>query len=176
MCIFVSYMVHAMKNTAIRYLSKCFLLTFLLVSACTSDKKDASSTAKAFLQAYYVDLNFEEALRLSSESSWQVIIDQKEISHLNPYAKEETPDIVFTTIQMESKGATKATCIYTCNRVERKLPLKKINGVWRVDLNGNTVETAGNEGHFISLQPTGSGFSSAVSGEIKYRKRRQVNK
>ncbi len=161
-----------------RFTGKFLLLAVavILMTACGNDKKEATSTAKAFLQAYYVDLDFEKALRLSSDNSHNAITEQAQMMALNPYAKEETPDIVFKTLEKDSKNSHVAYYIYTCNRSERKLPLRKLNGKWLIDLQGGTVEMGGVENDFTELPSDGiNGFASAVSGEIKYRKRQQRN-
>ena len=159
-----------------RFTGRFLLLAVAVIqmTACGNDKKAATSTAKSFLQAYYVDLDFEKALRLSSDNSHNAITEQAQMMALNPYAKEETPDIVFKTLETNTDNPHVASYIYTCNRVERKLPLRKLKGKWSVDLQGGIVETNGIENDFVELSSDGTnGFASATSGKIKYKKRRQ---
>lgn len=152
------------------------IAAWLMVS-CSGDRKEATSTAKAFLQAYYVDLDFNKALQLSSEASKAAIQEQADMIALNPYAKQETPDWAPVGIDTDKSNSETALYVYTCNRVERTLPLRKVNGKWLVDLQGGTVEAGGNTGDFLQLSSgSENGFASAASGEIKYRKRRQGSK
>ena len=150
-------------------------IVVMLAGACSNDKRVATSTAKSFLQAYYVDLDFDRALQLSNDASHSAIIEQAEIVALNPYAKEETPIISFLSLSLNKDNPHNATYTYTCNRTERTLPLQKTNGKWFVDLQGGLVETCGNN-EFSTLSTNEGGFASAASGEIKYRKRRQAKK
>ena len=166
-----------MVRFIMQFTSKFLLLAVavILMTACGNDKKEATSTAKAFLQAYYVDLDFEKALRLSSDNSHDAITEQAQMIALNPYAKEETPDIIFKTLETDPNNANLANYIYTCNRIERKLLLYKLNGKWRVEIGNGSIKTMGNS-NFIQLpQGESNGFASASSGEIKYRKRRHGN-
>ena len=167
-----------MKTTLIRHLRNGLLLTILAIlsAACHSNRKEAAKTATAFLQAYYVDLDFDKAKSLCNDASRDAIDDQAMMVGLNPYAKDEIPDIVVCKIEIDPDNPTIATCTYTCNRTERILPLRQLNNTWIVDLGGATVETANFGGEFITLSQEGAnGFASATSGEIKYRKRRQGN-
>lgn len=159
-----------------RHAGKFLFLSMVavLMVACGGGKREATATAKAFLQAYYVDLDFNKALRLADEASQAAISERAEVVALNPYAKEETPDLIFVGIEADKSNSETAVYTYTCNRVERGLPLRRANGKWLVDLRGGTVETGGNTESFMQLPSEGkSGFTSAVSGEIKYHKRRQ---
>lgn len=167
-----------MKTRTVRLIGHILVLVVFALSAfaCNSDKKDASATAEAFLQAYYVDLDFSKALQLSNDVSHPAINDQAELITLNPYAAEETPQIVVQNVEIDKNNVNVATCTYSCNRKERKLPLRKYNDTWLINLEGKTVETAGTENDLIELSSEGSnGFASAVSGEIKYKKRTQKN-
>lgn len=151
------------------------LFAAVLTVACGSDKKEAENVAKTFLQAYYVDLNFAKAQALCSDISKATVAEQGEMVALNPYAKEEVPDIVIKEMRIEPDNSSVATCIYTCNRVERRLPLRNFNGQWLVDLGNGTVEAGGNSNFMQLSQEGGNGFASAASGEITYKKRRQGN-
>lgn len=163
-----------MKTLPIRLIALLAVAT--LATACNGNKREASATAKSFLQAYYRDLDFEKALRLSSPASHNAISNQAEMSALNPYAQEEVPDIAFVGLEIEKNNPDRATCTYTCNRVEKTLPLHKINGKWMIHLNGGTVEAQGVSQDFRELSSVNQGgFAAATSGEIKYKKRRQGN-
>ncbi|MCM1530760.1 MAG: hypothetical protein NC048_01550 [Bacteroides sp.] len=167
-----------MKNMAVNRITGYVVLTLMagLLLSCKGNQKKAAATAKAFLQAYYTDLDFEQAKRLCSDASQWAIEKQASMINLNPYAKDETPDIVIRKTEIDPNNPATATCTYTCNRVERTLPLRRFNNVWLVDLGDSTVETTGFEGEFITLSQDGTnGFASSASGEIKYKKRRQGN-
>ena len=166
-----------MKSVSVRHILLSFVLPaiLLLEVSCKGDTSKAAATATAFLQAYYVDLDFDRAKSLCADNSKAAVAEQAETIALNPYAKEETPNIVFKTVEINPDNANMANCLYTCNRVERKLPLRKYNGKWLVDLQGSTGDTVGNS-DFIQLSQEGAnGFASAVSGEIKYKKRRSAS-
>lgn len=123
------------------------------------DKKEASSTTKAFLEAYYTNLDFNKALQLSTETSEAAIRSQADITVMNPYAKEETPDLAFINNRSET-----AIYIYTCNRVKRDLPLRKINEEWLIDLQGGAVETGGSTDNQLELGSNNQGeFATSES-------------
>ncbi|MCM1042476.1 MAG: hypothetical protein NC324_08285 [Bacteroides sp.] len=154
-----------------------FLLCTSISWSCSSNnKKEATNTAKSFLKAYYKDLNFPQALLLSSNSSHAAINEHAEIISLNPYASEETPDIVLKSIELNSEDNT-ASCIYTCNRIERTLPLRKFGKQWLVNLEGRTVESERSVNEIMELPSSNTnGFASSTSGEVTYKKRCQKNK
>lgn len=162
-----------MKSFVLRYISGSLFFTMIavLLMACNSNQKEAAATAKNFLQAYYTDLDFDKALQLSSEVSHAAIKEHAEYTALNPYAKEETPDIVFGDLEMAADNADAATYTYKINRVEKSLPLRKIDGNWRIDLRGGTVESGGNSEYSTLSSGTG-GFAASASGEVKYKPRR----
>lgn len=164
-----------MSILSIRKLGRWLTLVSIpvLATACHGDGKEARRVAEDFLQAYYIDMDFAKALRMSSDASHTAIHEQAKITALNPYAKEETPAIVFKELIINPENPHAATCSYTCNRVERTLPLRRFDKQWLVDLQGGTVETSGS-GEFSNLSSNSEGgFASAASGEIKYKKRRQ---
>ncbi len=143
----------------------------LLLTGCGGSARKAERAAKDFLQAYYLELDFKKALSLSTDLSHAAIHEQEELISLNPYAKEEIPDIVFKGVEMDEQNDAKATYTYLVNRVERTLPLRKLNGVWLVDLQKGTVESGGGEMMELSSGQQG-GFASAASGPVVYKKRK----
>lgn len=143
----------------------------LLLTGCDGNTRKAEHAAKDFLQAYYLDLDFEKALSLSTDISHASIHEQAELISLNPYAKEEIPDIIFKGIEMDRQNDGKATYAYSVNRVERTLPLRKLNGIWLVDLQKGTVESGGGEMMELSSGQQG-GFAAAASGPVVYKKRK----
>ena len=153
-----------------------FGMASALLMACGANVRKVEHTAKDFLQAYYVDLDFEKALSLSTDVSHAAIYEQAELISLNPYAKDEVPDIVFKGVEIDDQNAVKATCTYLVNRVERTLPLRKVEGLWLVDLQGGSVESGGNESSLMGLSlGEKGGFTSSVSGPISYKKRKRNN-
>ena len=148
------------------------IMGVLLLTACSGNIRKAEHTAKDFLQAYYVDLDFEKALSLSTDVSHAAIYEQAELISLNPYAKDEVPDIVFKGVEIEGQNNERAIYTYLANRVERTLPLRKLNGVWLVDLQYGTVESTGGEMMELSSGQQG-GFAAAASGPVIYKKRKQ---
>lgn len=153
-----------------------WVISAILLCACNSNRKAAENTAQSFLQAYYIDLDFEKAKSLCSSVSQEAIDDQAAMVSLNPYAKDETPNIVVRKTEINPDNPALAKCTYHYNRVERVLPLRRLNNVWVVDLGGNTVESASSGGGFVTLSQDGTnGFASSASGEVTYRKRRQGN-
>lgn len=143
----------------------------LLLTGCGGSARKAERAAKDFLQAYYLDLDFKKALSLSTDISHAAIHEQAELISLNPYAKEEIPDIVFKGIEMSGQNDVKATYTYMVNRVERTLPLRKLNGIWLVDLQKGTVESGGGEMMELSSGQQG-GFAASASGPVVYKKRK----
>ena len=148
------------------------LLIVVLALGCSGNQKKATAIAKSFLQAYYVDLDFETAKQLSSEASQGAISEQAEVVALNPYAQEETPDIIFKTLKIDPEEPHRAVCTYLVNRVERTLPLRKFDKLWLVHLPQGTVETEGTD--MLELQSGNQGgFAAAASGPITYKKRKR---
>ena len=144
----------------------------LVLVACNGNVRKAEHTAQEFLRAYYTDLDFKKALSLSTDVSHAALHDQEEMVSLNPYAKDEVPDIVFKGLEIDEENEAKATYRYSANRVEKTLPLRKLNGVWLVDLQGGTVEAGGNNSGTMELSSgEQGGFASAVSGIVVYKKR-----
>ncbi len=154
-----------------------FGMASTLLMACGANVRKVEHTAKDFLQAYYVDLDFEKALSLSTDVSHAAIYEQAELISLNPYAKDEVPDIVFKGVEIDDQNAVKATCTYLVNRVERTLPLRKLEGLWLVDLQGGSVETSGAESSMMELSiGEQGGFATATSGVITYRPKSNIKK
>lgn len=142
------------------------------LSCLQQPSKKATATAQAFLQAYYVDLDFTKALQLSSDASHPAIGEKQEAAALNPYARQETPDIVFKSVEIDPKDSQKATCTYLADGMEKTLPLRKLNKKWLVHVPQGTVETGGTETIKLSSGKNG-GFASAASGPVVYKKRQR---
>lgn len=155
-----------------RLLLSGIVCAFLFV-ACKNSARDAEHVAETFLQAYYMDLDFDKAISLCTEDSKEAIREQAKMVSLNPYAKEELPELTFTGVSEEESSSDNAVFSYQKNRAERTLPLIRLDGRWLVDLQGGTVEMCG-ENDMLDLSSFGSaGFaSSESSGEIKYKPRK----
>lgn len=167
-----------MKSVSIRYIGLFFALPaiILLAVSCKGDTTKAAATAKAFLQAYYVDLDFDRAKSLCSDNSKAAVAEQAEMVALNPYAKDEVPDIVFKQLNLNANNPNTAVFIYTVNRAERSLPLRKFNKIWLVDLQGGTVEMGGNLNRIELGSDVRGGFAaSQTSGPVVYKKRKKRN-
>lgn len=147
-------------------------LVVVLALGCSGNQKKATATAKSFLQAYYVDLDFETAKQLCSDISQPAISEQAKMVALNPYAKEEIPDITFKTMEIDPEEPHRAVCTYLVNRVERILPLRKFEDVWLVHLPQGSVETGGADMMELQVGNHG-GFAAAASGSITYKQRKR---
>lgn len=143
------------------------MVALAMTTGCTREHK-AAKTAKTFLQAYYTDFDFAAAKTHATPESAPLIDERRDMTTLNPYAKNETPTLVFKSLQV-GKDKTTAQALYTLNRAERTLYLQKVDGEWKVDLrkearmrNENMQQLSTNEE---------GGFASAASGPVVYKKR-----
>lgn len=147
------------------------LIVAVLAVSCGGNTKQAEKVAKTFLQAYYVDLDFSKAQTLCSDISKAAVAEQGEMVALNPYAKDEVPELAFKKLENNPDNPHTATFVYTVNRVERRLPLRKFNNIWLVDLQGGTVEMSGNTNRMQLQSVTKGGFAaSEPSGPIVHKK------
>lgn len=164
-----------MKNKLFPFAGSLFflMLLWLSMSAC-SGKRPAEKAARAFLQAYYVDLDFNVARALSTPASHAAIAEKEEMASLNPYAKEEAPSISFKELRIEDRRSGKALCTYWANRVEKTLELRKVEGQWKADLQAQAQEEAAGM-YSLSSDNSQGGFASAASGPVVYKKRRPVS-
>lgn len=161
-----------MKITSLQHKAGCLLIAASALVACRSNQNKAETAARAFLQAYYVDLDFTKALQLSSDASHPAIGEKQEAAALNPYARQETPDIVFKSVEIDPKDPQKASCTYLADGMEKTLPLRKLNKKWLVHVPQGTVESEGIEIMELSSGRHG-GFAAAASGPVVYKKRKK---
>ena len=156
-----------MKRGFYIYIIGAVMAGLMALTGCTGEGK-AGKTAKAFLQAYYTDLDFAAAKTYATPESASLIDERRDMAALNPYAKSEVPTIVFKTLQVgESK--TTGEALYTLNRSARTLYLQKVDGKWKVDLQ---KEAALRNENMQQLSASGDGgFASAASGPVVYKKR-----
>ena len=151
-----------MQNKTITNLTVggCLLLGILL-SGCSINK--AERTARQFLKAYYVELDFDRALELSTEDSHEGIYYKKNMTSLSPYAKNEVPALEVLEVIIDPDDGNYAYCAYEINGQPKMLPLQKHNGKWLVDTDSEAIEGS------MGMSATGVseiGFTSAASSEI----------
>lgn len=137
----------------------CLLLT-LILSGCSIHK--AERTARQFLKAYYVELDFDRALELSTEDSHEGIYYKKNMTSLSPYAKDEVPELEVLEVIIDPDDGHYAYCAYEINGHPKMLPLQKHDGKWLVDTDSEAIEG------MMSSSMSGVaeiGFASAASSE-----------
>jgi hypothetical protein len=138
-----------------------FAVPFLV--SC-GDNRSAKRTARAFLQSYYVDNDFDGAKLVSTEATFQTLDFQAMLFVLNPHSASES--IQDFRIRRMDTRKTKATCFYEVIGQERRLNLRKVQGKWLVDMPEGLVREPG----FSLSQTSGQGgFASAQSEPIRLR-------
>lgn len=152
-------------------MKKHLLLLILPMCLCAcGSKQQAEKTGRAFLKAYYTDLDFAKAKQYATPVSHTLIDERAENLSHNPYAKQEAPELTIKELSMDKEDKHKATLTYTLNRAQRTLELKKTEGKWLADLE---KEAKLREEGMQSLEDeTHGGFAAAASGPIKHHKRR----
>ena len=138
----------------------CLAAAALLLNACSLPK--AERTARKFLKAYYVDLDFDRALELSTEDSHEGIYYKKNMTSLSPYAKDEVPELKVVDVIIDPDDGNYAYCAYEINGQPKMLPLQKHDGKWLVDTDSEAIEGS------MSSSASGVseiGFASAASSE-----------
>lgn len=146
------------------------VMAALVATGCTREHK-AAKTAKAFLQAYYAELDFSLAESMATQESLPIIKEREEVLGYNPYAKSEAPDIVFKGLSIDKENPAKAQVVYLYNRTEKNLYLQKKDGEWKVDLQEERrQQEVGMQQLSTSKQ---GGFASAASGPVVYKKRKK---
>ncbi len=150
-----------LRNNIIKGLTVALCLSAaLLLGACSLSK--AERTARQFLKAYYVELDFDRALELSTEDSHQGIYYKKNMTALSPYAKDEVPALEVLDVIIDPDDGNYAYCAYEINGQPKMLPLQKHDGKWLVDTDSEAVEGS------MSSSASGVseiGFASAASSE-----------
>lgn len=133
-----------------------------LLAGCNLHK--AEQTARQFLKAYYVDLDFDKAMELSTEDSHEGILYKKNMSALSPYAKDEVPELNVIDVVIDPDNGNYAYCAYEVNGRPRMLPLQKHEGRWLVDTDSDAIE--GQSGGASASGVAQAGAAAAVSSEI----------
>ena len=142
-------------------LGLCLAAAALLLGACSLSK--AERTARQFLKAYYVELDFDRALELSTEDSHEGIYYKKNMTSLSPYAKDEVPELEVLDVIIDPDDGNYAYCAYEINGQPKMLPMQKHDGKWLVDTDSEAIE--GNMG----MSATGVseiGFTSKASSDV----------
>lgn len=139
----------------------CGCLLLGLLTGCNLHK--AERTARQFLKAYYVDLDFDKAITLSTEDSHKGIYYKKNMSSLSPYAKDEVPELTIIDVIIDPDDGNYAYCAYEINGNPKMLPLQKHDGKWLVDTDSDAIE--GGEGGMSASGVTEAGFAAAVSSQ-----------
>ena len=136
-----------------------FALASVLLTSCNSNR-DAMSVARDFLQAYYIDYDFDRARARSTVAThehmqeWILIFEltPRSLTHLN-----------FSSFEIEGVDVltNRATVNYRVDNTQRQLLLRKINGRWLVDM---PIDVATNRLFSLSHnRPDTGGFASAQS-------------
>ncbi len=146
-------------------MKKFFLLAVIiglasLFSSCSNAA--VKEVSQNFLQAYYVDNNFEAAKALATEATHEGLDYKAMLFAFNPNAEAESLK-EFKIKKIESKK-TKAVCFYEIDGQQRRLNLRKVNGAWLVDMPESTTMNPE-----LSLSQSGEtgGFASASSEPVR---------
>ncbi|GHU86428.1 hypothetical protein FACS1894153_3490 [Bacteroidia bacterium] len=141
------------------------LITIAIVAVvlvCCSQSSAAKKVAISFLQAYYVDKDFDKAKEYSTEASHSSIEYKEMMLMMSPVS--ESSQIKFFEYQSIEVDKNRATCRYMVLGEIRVLYLSKINRKWLVDMPESTIiePTAS-----LSLTSGQGGFASAQSEPIR---------
>jgi hypothetical protein len=140
------------------------LPALLLMLASCGEQRSVKRVARAFLQSYYVNNDFETAKQVSTEDTHETLDFKAMMFMLNPNSESESIN-TFKIIKVEAKK-TKAICIYEVIGAERRLNFSKVNGKWLVDMPENaSIEP----GLSLSQSRDMGGFTSAMSDPIKLK-------
>lgn len=137
---------------------------FLILTSC-GDQRAVNRTARAFLQNFYVENNFDAAAAVSTQATQENISTRAMIFRLNPNSATDR----FGSFKINNKDVrnTKASVFYTLDGdVERRLNLIKIDGTWLVDMPEHLSTTPA---HSISPSRSSGGFASAMSEPVRLR-------
>ena len=152
-----------LRNNIIKGLGLCLCLSMavLLLNACSLSK--AERTARQFLKASYVELDFDRALELSTEDSHEGIYYKKNMTSLSPYAKNEVPALEVLEVIIDPDDGNYAYCAYEINGQPKMLPLQKHNGKWLVDTDSEAIEGSMSSS---AIGVSEIGFASAASSDV----------
>jgi len=140
-----------------------FAVLFLSVLLASCSNRGVENTARIFLQAYYIDHDFDKAAALSTPATQEHIQEWAMLFALTP--KEYiSAGLYFETFEIEKSDIlkTRATVGYRVDNTPRDLLLRKVDGKWLVDM---PIEISFSGPRFsLSLhKPHSGGFASAQS-------------
>jgi len=136
----------------------------LLLTSC-GDQRTVNRTARAFLQAFYVENDFAAAKAFTTRVTHENINQRAMMFHLNPHSVANS----FNNFTIDNKEVrnTRAVVFYTLDGdVERRLNLSKVDGQWLVDM---PESTSLNPAFSISPVRSSGGFASAMSEPVRLR-------
>ncbi len=154
-----------------RKISILVAIAIVSLFSTSCSKRAAKETAKAFLQSYYVDNDFEAAKAFSTEGTHETLDFKAMMFTLNPNSESES--IQEFKIKKMDVRKSKAVCFYEVVGEERRLNLSKVDDKWLVDMPENaTIEP----GLSLSQSTNQGGFTSAMSEPIKLKDIPQATK
>jgi hypothetical protein len=141
------------------------IATASIVFTSCGEQRSVKRAATTFLQSYYIDHDFETALSLVTEITFEDLQVRAMVFASDPFAAEEGFRS-FSITNFDVKK-TKAVVSYTLDeRHERLLLLSKVGGRWLIDMPDGVVFA--NPMHSLSLRPRSSGgFASAQGGPFR---------
>jgi hypothetical protein len=139
--------------------------TVVVMALCFLSCRNSAAVkdvSQKFLQAYYVDNDFNAAKDLSTDATKEGLDYKAMLFAANPNSEEESLK-AFEIKKIEAKK-TKAICFYEIEGQERRLNLRKVNNAWLVDM----PESASGDPE-LSLSQSGEtgGFASASSEPVR---------
>lgn len=139
----------------------------MFLTSCNGNR-EAMNVARNFLNAYYIDYDFDRARALSTPAThehmqqWIMVFEltPEELRHLN-FSRVVVDDIDIV--------GTRATVRYRVDNIRRHLLLRQTNGRWLVDM---PTEIANNREFSLSHnRPDTGGFASAESRPTRLTRR-----
>jgi len=134
-------------------------LSSVLLTACGGNR-DAMNVARDFLQAYYIDHDFDRARTLSTVATHDHMEEWIMIFNLTP--RDMNPHLFSELVVEDIEVMTaRATVNYRVDNTRRQLLLRQTGGNWLVDM---PSDLATNRLFSLSLnRPDTGGFASAES-------------
>jgi len=141
------------------------ILTLPLLLTSCGEQRTVNRTARAFLQSFYVENNFEAAALMSTRMTQENIGQRAMMFRLNP--NSENMRFHNFRITDSEVRTTRATVFYILDdEVERRLNLSRIDGQWLIDM---PESTSLNPAFSISPVRSSGGFASAMSEPVRLR-------
>ncbi len=141
----------------------CIFPVFL--SSC-GEKGKVKQVAKDFLQAYYIENDFEKAKEFSTIETYNTLDTKALLFAMTPNSEsEQIQSFKIKKVEI-SEDKKHAACHYMVLDQERTLLLSLTDGKWLVDMPENmSVEPALS----LSQSANAGGFASATSAPIRLR-------